>query len=113
MGPLAEAPARWRAPDGQPRSGILTTYNAPGISGARAGARVRVWLTATGKPAQPPMGHASVLFTSVVVGISTLAGAGLALLLCYFLCRRALDRRRLAAWETDWARTGPRWTSRR
>lgn len=26
---------------------------------------------------------------------------------------RALDRRRLGAWEADWSVTGPRWTSRR
>ena len=35
-----------------------------------------------------------------------LLGAGMA-------ARRALDRRRLGAWEADWSVTGPRWTSRR
>jgi hypothetical protein len=38
---VAEAAARWRAPDGQQRRGILSTVTAPGISGAPAGARVR------------------------------------------------------------------------
>jgi hypothetical protein len=31
----------------------------------------------------------------------------------YALCRRALDRRRLGAWESAWKRTGPSWTTRR
>jgi hypothetical protein len=29
------------------------------------------------------------------------------------LVRRALDRRRMAAWDRDWLATGPRWTPRR
>lgn len=40
-----QAAARWRIPDGQWRSGTLTTETAPGISGAHAGARIQVWLT--------------------------------------------------------------------
>jgi hypothetical protein len=43
-------------------------------------------------------------------------GAGMAavvLVICYWLGRLALDRRRLASWESAWALTGPRWTSRR
>jgi alkylmercury lyase len=31
----------------------------------------------------------------------------------YALCRLALDRRRLSAWESAWALIGPRWTTRR
>ncbi len=45
----------------------------------------------------------------VTTGMAT-AGATGGLLLCYWLCRVALDHRRLAAWESEWARTGPRWT---
>jgi hypothetical protein len=40
-------------------------------------------------------------------------GAGTVLLISYALCRLALDRRRLAAWESAWSLTGPRWTTRR
>jgi hypothetical protein len=29
------------------------------------------------------------------------------------LGRRALDKRRMAAWDADWRATGPRWTARR
>jgi hypothetical protein len=38
--------------------------------------------------------------------------AGLVLAICYWLCRLALDRRRLAAWTSDWSMTGPGWTTR-
>jgi hypothetical protein len=86
MGGDGEALARWRAPDGREESGTLTLVTAPGIWAATAGTRVPVWLTFAGEPA---------------------------LSCCYWVCRRAIDRRRLAAWESAWALTGPRWTSRR
>jgi hypothetical protein len=108
-----EAVARWQAPGGQQRSGILTTVNAPGIWGAPAGTRVQVWLTESGMPSAPPPGTDEVAFSAVVISIGAACGAGIALIICYWLCRVALDRRRLAAWESAWSLTGPRWTSRR
>jgi hypothetical protein len=107
-----QAMARWPVPGGQ-RSGLLTTQTAPGIWGASAGTRVQIWLTASGVPAEPPPGGTVVLFTAIVIAISAACGAGIALILCYWLFRLVLDRRRLAAWESAWALTGPRWTTRR
>jgi hypothetical protein len=46
---------------------------------------------------------------ALVAGAMVAGLAGLALLLVYALCRLVLDRRRLAAWESAWDRTGPRW----
>jgi hypothetical protein len=108
----AEVVARWRAPDGQRRLGVLTTAIAPGVSGAQAGSRVRVWVTASGDPVARPSAVAVVL-TAVVMAVTGWCGAGIVLGVCYLLCRVVLDRRRLAGWESDWALTGPRWTSRR
>jgi hypothetical protein len=107
-----EATAWWRAPDGRKQEGILTTVTAPGISGASAGTRVRVWLTDSGQPESAPVGSAQSLFASVVVAIAAVCCAAIALLSCYGLCRLALSRRRLAAWAADWSLTGPRWTTR-
>ncbi len=45
-----QAMARWPVPGGQQGSGLLTTQTAPGIWGASAGTRVRIWLTASGVP---------------------------------------------------------------
>ena len=108
-----QATARWRAPDGHLRSGMLTTVTAPSIWGASAGSRVRVWLTGSGEPTTPPTGSVALMFTAIVIAIGEASGAGSVLVICYWLARLALDRRRLAAWESAWAMTGPRWTSRR
>lgn len=113
LGGNEEASARWRAPDGRQLSGTLTMVNAPGIWDATAGSQVRVWVTRTGEPTAPPPSGSLMTFNSVLVAVWATCGAGMALACCYWICRRVLDRRRLAAWESAWALTGPRWTSRR
>jgi hypothetical protein len=105
--------ARWRAPDGRARAGYLTTVDAPGIWNAAAGTRVPVWLTSSGQPAAAPPGRTTVLLNAFLIPGSGAGGVGIVLIICYRLCRLVLDRRRLAAWESDWAMIGPRWTSRR
>jgi hypothetical protein len=108
-----EAVARWRAPDGERRSGWLTTSTAPGIWGAPAGGRVRVWLTRSGVPEDPPSGPWQVGFASVIMAIGAACCSGIVLFICYWLCRLALDRQRLDAWASEWSVAGPRWTTRR
>lgn len=112
MSSLGEAQARWRAPDGRWRSGPLTTMTAPGILGAPVRARVQVWLTSAGLPQDPPPSGPTAAFAVVVITIGAVCGAGILLLISYWLCRLALDRRRLAAWTAEWSLTGPRWNSR-
>ena len=107
-----ETAARWRAPDGQWRSGMLTTETAPSIVGAPAAARVRVWLTGSGTPADPPDSQASEVFAAVTLAVYVACGAAVVLAACYWISRVVLGRRRLAAWETDWALTAPWWTIR-
>ena len=105
--------ARWRVPGGGERSGVLTAATVPGISGAAAGTRVAVWLNRSGQPAGPPPGLAVMIIYALVTGGAVTAVAGVALLVAYALARYVLDRRRLAGWETAWARTGPSWTVQR
>jgi hypothetical protein len=107
-----EAAARWRAPDGRQQKGILTTTTAPGIADASAGARVQVWLSDSGQPQAPPMGAAQSMFASVVMAIGAVCGAAIVLIICYWMGRLALDRRRMAAWASEWTLIGPRWTTR-
>jgi hypothetical protein len=52
------------------------------------------------------------VFAAVLFAVDGVGGAGIVLIICYWPCRLALDRRRLAAWESAWARTGPRGTTR-
>lgn len=110
---VGQAEARWRAPGGGERSGVLTTATAPGISGAAAGTRVAVWLNPTGQPGAPPPGQAVMIIYALITGGAVTAIAAVALLVAYALARHALDRRRLAGWEAAWARTGPSWTAQR
>jgi hypothetical protein len=109
---IGEAAARWRAPDGRPERGVLSTAAAPGISGAAAGTRVRVWLTGSGQPVAPPVDTADSIFSSVVLATGAVLGVAVALVICYWLGRVAIDRRRLAKWTSEWSLTGPRWTTR-
>ena len=98
--------------DGRERYGVLSTLDAPGISGAAAGTRVQVWLTRSGQPEAPPVGAVEAMFSSVVLTIAAVLGAAIVLAICYVLSRLAIDRRRLANWTSEWSLTGPRWTTR-
>jgi len=110
---IGQAEARWRDRWGGKRSGVLTTVSAPGILGAAAGARIPVLLDRSGQPVAPPGSQVAMVLNALVKGAAAAGAAGVALLICYVLCRLALDRRRLAAWESAWSLTGPRWTTRR
>ncbi|MGD0243934.1 MAG: hypothetical protein ABSB59_26955 [Streptosporangiaceae bacterium] len=110
---VGQAEARWRDRAGGLRSGVLTTVSAPAIMGAAAGARIPVWLDRSGRPAVPPGGQIAMIVNALVLSVAVAGGAAVALLICYVLCRVALDRRRLTAWESAWSLTGPRWTTRR
>ena len=109
---IGQAEARWRDRWGGKRSGVLTTVSAPGILGAAVGARIPVLLDRSGRPVAPPGSRVAMVLNALVKGAAA-GGAGVALLICYVLCRLALDRRRPAAWESAWSLTGPRWTTRR
>jgi hypothetical protein len=113
MGQLGQAEARWRDPGGSEQSGMLTTATAPGILGAAAGARIPVWLDRSGQPVVSPGGQVAMIVNALAPSTTVAGGAGISLLVCYGLCRLVLDRRRLAAWESAWSLTGPRWTTRR
>jgi hypothetical protein len=113
LGRVGQAEVRWSVPGGGEQSGVLTTATAPDIAGAVAGARISVWLNRSGQPAGPPADQTVMIIYSLAAGAIVAALAGMVLLGVYALCRVALDRRRLAAWESAWNRTGPSWTTRR
>ena len=106
--PLVWAKARWTAPDGAARSGDIL---AP--AGTPAGRTVRIWVNRAGVNVDPPVGHQDVMTGSIMIGVSS--GLTLILLLMGLqaLARRALDRQRLAAWDSEWRATGPLWTNHR
>ena len=87
---------------------ILGTHTYQSQRAASAGLRPAVAVLIQAGPF-----YGSMIVNALAVGAGAAGGAVAALLICYALCRLALDRRRLAAWESAWSRTGPRWTTRR
>jgi hypothetical protein len=104
----AETEARWQAPDGQVRTGQLIVP-----FGTAAGSTVPVWINRAGQRTEPPLQHSQVVGRADMSRVLAVAALAATLILVGWLGRRALDRRRLAAWDADWLATGPRWTSRR
>jgi hypothetical protein len=99
---VGQARAQWFVPGSGQRSGVLSIATAPDIAGAAAGARISVWLNRSGQPAAQPADQAVMIIYALVAGVMVAGLVGLAPLLVYALCRLALDRRRLAAWESAW-----------
>jgi hypothetical protein len=98
--------ARWTAPDGAPRHGLV----AVGLN-ARARQTVPVWVTASGQLTTPRLTRAGVVEREVIAGIA--GPAALAVLLSIMACvvRVVANRRRMAGWTKAWEAIGPRWSS--
>jgi hypothetical protein len=104
----SEANARWKAPDGQVRSGqIFVPANA------QAGGTVVVWVNRAGQLTGSPLQHSQVTGRANLARGFAIAGLAVTLIVVGLACRWVLNRRRLAAWDTDWLATEPRWSSRR
>lgn len=101
-------PASWRAAGGAARTGQVY---AP--AGARAGSTVPVWTDRAGRLTSSPVQRTDVIGrVALAAALATVAVAA-ALAVVGLLAHWVLDRRRLAAWDARWARTGPQWTGRR
>jgi hypothetical protein len=100
--------ARWRAPDGQVRTGQVFV-----LSAAAAGSTVMVWTNQAGQLTVPPLQHAQVVNRADQAATAAVAVLAITLIVVGWLARRSLDRRRLAAWGADWLANGPSWTPRR
>jgi hypothetical protein len=105
---VAEVPASWIAPDGSARTGQVTA-----AAGTAKGSAVTIWTNRAGQQAGPPLQHPQVVDQAVLAAFMTVLGVGTGLLLAGLAIHRALDRRRLAAWDAAWDTTGPLWTNYR
>ncbi|MGW2488281.1 Rv1733c family protein [Streptomyces sp. NPDC001606] len=102
------AEVRWS----EPGKGTRTTW-ARVPAGSRTGDVVAVWFDAQGRSVPPPPGDAAVWQHAVSVGLCAAGGAAGVVLLGHAVERRIALRHRLAEWEREWARTGPKWTQPR
>jgi hypothetical protein len=104
----AWAPARWTAPDGSARSGMI-----PAPAGAPKGSRVPAWISASGAITGPPASHGDII-GDVIIGVEVTSLVLTFMLLgAQALARRALDRQRISAWDAEWRTIGPLWDSHR
>ena len=103
-----EANARWKAPDGQVRTGQIF---AP--SGAPAGSTVMVWVNQAGQLTDSPLQRSQVTGRADMARALVVAALAAVLGIVGLVGRWALDRRRLTAWDAEWLATEPRWSSRR
>ncbi|MGW3634541.1 Rv1733c family protein [Streptomyces sp. NPDC005122] len=95
---------RWTDPGGNPRTGLAQVP-----AGARRGEHTRVWLESGGRRVGPPVNASAVWQHTLMAGLFTAGAAGAAVIGVHLAGGRASARRRLAAWERDWERTGPEW----
>ncbi|MEV6292153.1 hypothetical protein AB0M41_17375 [Streptomyces sp. NPDC051896] len=94
----------WTVADGSAHTGQVRVE-----PGSKAGTPVTVWTDPQGRLVSRPASAAEAAFRGTLigclVGVSAAAvpfGGGLAL-------RSRLERRRMRAWDTEWARLGPQW----
>ncbi|OIK23915.1 hypothetical protein [Streptomyces malaysiense] len=96
--------ARWRVADGSVRTGRVRA-----AAGSGAGTRVTVWTDSRGHLADSPVTPGQAAFRADLVGALTGLSAALVPFAGGSLLRARLERRRMTAWDTEWARLGPRW----
>ena len=99
--------ARWRPPGLPPRTGEV-----PAPAGTRKGSTVPTWIGASGAVTNPPLDKRDINGQVCIAVIATCLGSWLVLLVSSTLARRALDRRRLSAWDAEWRASGPLWSGR-
>jgi hypothetical protein len=91
--------------------GTARTATADVRPGPPAGSTVRVWAGADGRLTGPPLDADQVRSRAMgwaVIGALAVQGAAAA---AYGVAAGVLRRRTLAAWDTAWAETAPRWTT--
>ena len=100
--------ARWQVPGQPPRTGQV-----PVVAGTRKGSKVQTWISPLGKVIDPPLNHRDIVGDVCIAVVATCLLSWLLLMVSGVLVRRALDRRRLNAWEAEWRASGPLWSGRR
>lgn len=101
-------PARWWPPGQPARTGqVLAT------AGASKGSTVSTWIDASGAVTSPPPDHRLIVGDVCIAVMLACIASVLLLLASGTLARRALDRRRMRAWEAEWRAIGPQWSGHR
>ncbi|MFI1562882.1 hypothetical protein ACH4ZX_07375 [Streptomyces sp. NPDC020490] len=97
---------RFTGPDGRTHTG--TTDVQPALP---RGSTVRVWVGTDGKITDPPMSPGQVRSRAMGSAVIAALGVHATAAAAYGAVGRVVQRRNLAAWDTAWAETAPRWTT--
>lgn len=95
---------RWGLPPDPPRS---ATVRVP--ASAELGVTLPIWLGSDGQPVPPPKTRADATEASGTAGAGALLGCSIITAMVFGAARWWVGRRRLAAWEAEWAWVGPQW----
>ena len=105
---FAGVPARWTDSAGRQHEDEVLAR-----SDSRAGDQVSIWLDRDGDLTSPPGSPLSAALDGLVIGIVVL-GHGCSLNAAVWIgLRRIIFNHNTRAWEREWARIGPEWTSQR
>jgi len=106
-GYLTQVPVRWTL-DGAAHIGTIEA-----AAGTPAGTTVRVWTGPSGEQTGPPLTPSQIAHQAAIAGVLAVAGLALVIIVSALVICRILDRRRMAAWDTEWSATGPHWCNYR
>jgi hypothetical protein len=101
------AQARWTAHDGK-----VITGEIPVPLYAAVGSTQWVWTTTDGQITDPPLQDSQVTGQAYIAEGFTVITLAVLLTITGLVTHWTLDKRRMAAWDTEWRATGPRWTTR-
>jgi hypothetical protein len=104
---LTWTPATWTA------AGHEWIGEVPAPASTRADGTVTAWLDRAGDVMLPPLTAAGARERVAYATLIALAALAVLLAIGTAIARRALDRQRLAGWETAWMSVGPVWSRRR
>jgi hypothetical protein len=104
--PFVPLPARWTDPARAQHAGEVLAR-----SNSRAGTRIQVWLDRKGELAPPPSTELGAVLSGLVVAVTLLAMGGCVIVALWKGLRRMTAAHNTRAWEREWARVGPEWTS--
>jgi len=100
--------ARWVTPHGQLKTGRIQVHD-----GTPKGRTERIWVTASGDLASPPLPLSEFTRLTNLAGFGAVLGIFIVFAITGGAARHVLNRRRMAAWDAEWATTEPRWNRQR
>jgi hypothetical protein len=97
-------PATWTSVTGVPRSGEV-----PAEPQSHKGTSVTVWTDRNGYLDSPPLDVSEAASQADAATAGVIIAGGVVYITGAAVIRQLLNRRRMAAWDADWAATAPTW----